>query len=123
MPNKPKKNIPKSQKIRGHFKLIPENTLLSEEFQSLEPAELKIYMCFLTYWVRNGKNRNEIKMTIDFIMKHTKLGRTTIWAKLKTLRQKEFLDYVGIKNTTTTYTLNDTYTIGNLIDPPGSILQ
>jgi hypothetical protein len=111
MSNKPKKVIPKSQKIQGKYKLIPENTLLSEEFQSLEPTELKIYMCFITYWIRNGKTRNEVKMTIDFIMKHTRLGRTTIWAKLKTLRQKEFIDYVTIRNETTTYTLSTKYTI------------
>lgn len=104
--------IPKAQKIQGHYKLIPENTLLSEEFQSLEPTELKIYICLLTYWVRNGKTGNDVRMSIDFIMKHTKLGRTTVWSKLKTLRDKDFIDYVTIRNETTTYTLNDKYTIG-----------
>ncbi len=112
MPNKPKKNIPKNQKIKGNYKLIPENTLLSTEFQSLDPFELKIYICFLTYWVRNGKTKNDVRMSIDFIMEHTNLGRTTVWRKLKSLRQKEFIDYITIRNETTTYSLNENYTIG-----------
>jgi len=108
-PKKPK--ISNAQKIQGNYKLIPENTLLSKEFQSLDPFELKIYICFITYWVRNGKYKNTIKMSVDFIMEHTNLGRTTVWRKLKSLRRKEFIDFITIRNETTTYILNEKYTI------------
>jgi hypothetical protein len=113
--SKSKRNrVPASQKIQGNYKYIPENTLKSKEFQTLKPTELKIYICFLTYWIRNGKYGNTIKMSIDFIMEHTDLGRTTVWRSLKTLRQKEFIDYVTIRNITTGYTLNDKYTLGKI---------
>ena len=111
MPKLRKPKIPKAQKIQGHYKLIPENTLLSKEFQGLDPFELKIYICFLTYWVRNGKTGNTVKMSIDFIAEHTNLNRKTVIDKLKTLRTKEFIDYLGIRNTTTIYMLNTKYTI------------
>jgi hypothetical protein len=111
MPKAVKPKIPKSQKIQGKYKLIPENTLLSKEFQNLEPTELKIYMCFLTYWIRNGRNGNTVKMSVDFIAEHTNLSRRTVIKKLTTLRTKEFIDYLGIRNTTTIYMLNTKYTI------------
>jgi len=110
----PKSRIPKSQKIQGNYKLIPDNTLLSKEFQNLEPTELKIYICFLTYWIRNGKYGNKVKMSINFIAEHTNLSRMTVIEKLKTLRAKEFIDYVGIRNEITTYELNDKHTLGKL---------
>lgn len=106
--------IPKSQKIEGNYIYIPKNTLFSNEFQNLEPTELKIYICLLSYWIRNGKSGNTVKLSIDFIMEHTNLGRTTVWRKLKNLRQKQFIDFIGVKNETTTYELNEKYTLGKL---------
>ena len=105
-----KQIVPKDQKINGSFKLIPVKTLISEEFQSLDPVELKIYVCFITYWMRKSKYGNTVKMSVQFIADHTHLGRTTIWRKLKTLRAKQFIDYVGVRNELTTYTLNPKYT-------------
>jgi len=109
-----KKPISKSQKIQGNYIYIPKNTLFSKEFQELEPTELKIYICFLSYWIRNGKYGNKVKMSIAFIAEHTNLSQKTISEKLKTLRQKEFIDYVGIRNETTTYELTTKYILGNL---------
>jgi len=111
MPKAIKPKIPKSQKIQGKYKLIPENTLLSKEFQNLEPTELKIYVCFLSYWIRNGKHGNTIKMSIDFIAEHTNLSQKTVSSKIDSLRAKGFIDYIGIRNVTTTYLLNTKYTI------------
>jgi len=105
-----KRIIPKSQKINGRYKLIPENTLLSTEFQNLTPTELKVYICFLTYWIRNSKHENKVKMSINFIMEHTGLSNKTIIEDLKSLRLKEFIDYISIRNVTTTYILNTKYT-------------
>ena len=109
-----KKTIPASQKIQGGYKMIPENTLFSKEFQKLEPTELKIYICFLTYWIRNGRHGNKVKMSINFIAEHTNLSQRTISDKLKTLRTKEFIDYVSIRNEITTYELEYKYILGKL---------
>ena len=109
-----KRSVPASQKIQGSYAMLPENTLLSKEFQNLEPTELKIYICFLTYWIRGGKYGNKVKMSIAFIAEHTNLSKKTISEKLKTLRQKEFIDYVGIRNEITTYELESKYILGKL---------
>jgi CRP-like cAMP-binding protein len=100
--------------IVGNYKMIPENTLLSKEFQNIRPTELKIYICFLTYWVRNGKNENRVKMTIDEIAENTNLSRPTILKSLNGLRKKGFIDYIGIRNITTSYTLNKDYLTGRI---------
>ena len=97
-----------SKKIKGHYKMIPEHTLLSKEFQSLTPNELKIYICFLTYWVRNGKN-DKIKLSTRFISEHTGVHRNTVCTTLISLREKEFIDYISIKNIVTEYTLTSKF--------------
>ena len=110
MPRKPKSEY----HIVGNYKMIPKNTLLSKEFQELEPTELKIYICFLSYWVRNGKDENRVKMSIDDIITNTNLSKQTIISKLRTLREKEFIDYVSIRNTVTCYELNKDYLTGRI---------
>jgi hypothetical protein len=89
--------------------MIPNSTLLSKEFQSLKPSELKIYICFLTYWIRNGKSENTVKMSIDFISEHTNLNRKTVCTSLKGLRDKQFIDYTSLRNIMTTYVLANDY--------------
>lgn len=110
MPRKPKSEY----HIVGNYKMIPENTLLSKEFQELKPTELKIYICFLSHWVRNGKDENTVKMSIDKIVEYTNMSKPTIITNLKTLRQKGFIDYIGIRNKTTVYELNKDYLTGRI---------
>jgi len=111
-----------SQMINGNFIAIPEETLLSKQWKSLQPTTRCLYFTILKKYYRKGDRANGmVTWTYDELATEGGLSVRTVRRGMQELKQKEWLtiwELGGRWGRGTTYTVNPLHANGKL--PKGS---